>query len=310
MKKSKASDLVESCALSESADISVDQASGVVKNVVLMTGNKVSKNRTKYLPSALKEAVSRYEGAKMYLDHPRRDELDNRRGNRSVRDIAGVFRSLRIQEGPEPKLVGDVHTMAHNRELVLGIAGNAPKGTGLSLRDRGVVREEKGITLVEGFEGDDFSVDLVTTASLNKGLFESKEGGEDQMDFKALTLEKLKEERPDLVESIESTAKASLAKALEEAGVKSLEAEKLVALSESAMSVEFKTAIKPAIMKKEVTLEEAKGIIASQVKLFETVGKGKKNSDDPVVTVPQKNGKPLTESKEGPTDADFEKAFK
>jgi len=279
MKKNYA-DLVESVDLTESlGGAQIDEANGVLKNVVLMTGNKTSENKTRYSAKAVEEGRTRYEGAKMYLDHPRQDELKERRGNRSVRDLAGVYRNLHVEEGPQPKLRGDLHLMESTKNLVLSIAKNPPKGTGLSLRDRGFVRQEKGVTLVDGFEeGVDYSVDLVTRASLNKSLFESTEGGgDDTMDLSKLTLEELKEGRKDLVESIQAegktAARAEFSKQLEEAGVKSLEASKLLALAESAMPTEFKEVIRPTIMKAEVTLEEAKKVIALQESLAGKVGK-------------------------------------
>jgi len=263
---SKKMNLLESTDLSESITGKIDEAAGIIHGVVLMTANKTSRNNTRYAARMVNEGKERYEGAKMYLDHPRADELKERRGNRSVRDLSGVYRNLVVQEGPEPKLLGDLHLMEHNKAIAISIAKNPPKGTGLSLRDRGLTREEKGVTLVEGFEGEEFSIDLVVSASLNKGLFESAQegGGEEAMDISKLTVEELKEGRKDLVESIQKEAIAGLSKQLEEAQVKSAGADKLIALSESTMPVEFKDTIRPAIMKTEVTLEEAKKLITSQ----------------------------------------------
>jgi hypothetical protein len=287
--KYKTLSLVESVDVAEAfARDKIDEASGVIKGVVLMTANKVSRNNTRYSSKALAEAKERYEGAKMYLDHPRTDELEARRGNRSVRDLSGVYRNLMVQEGPEPKLLGDLHLMEHNKEIAISIAKNPPKGTGLSLRDRGRTREEKGVTLVEGFEGDEFSIDLVVSASLNKSLFESAQegGGDEVMDLTKLTMEELKEGRKDLVESIQKEATQAISKQLEEAGVKSVEASKMVLLAESGMPSEFKDAIRPAVMKAEVTLEEAKKLISLQeglaAKLKEEQKKGAGNGDPDV----------------------------
>src|SRR6266850_3924510 len=47
---------------------------GVIEGVLLLTGGKISKNKTLYTPKVLQEAVARYEGAKMYLDHPKNGE--------------------------------------------------------------------------------------------------------------------------------------------------------------------------------------------------------------------------------------------
>lgn len=274
MKKKSIRELNDRIDLSEALTLDkIDENAGIIKDVVLMTGNKVSKNRTLYKRTALEQAVTRYDGAKMFLDHPTKEELANRRGVRSVRDLAGVYRNIRISEGEQPKLLGDLHLMSYNKDIALSIAKNPPKDTGLSLRDTGMVKQDKGVTVVESFDGDEFSVDFVVTASLNKGLFESKqtEGGEEYMDLTKLTLEELEESRKDLVEAIEKRLKDAYTKELAEAGVKSTEAQKIIVLAESGMSKEFKDAIKAAITKPEVTLEEAQKIISNQAELFKNV---------------------------------------
>jgi hypothetical protein len=317
--KTKIVDLVESTDLSESlGGAQIDEANGVLKNVVLMTGNKTSENKTRYSAKAVQEGLTRYEGAKMYLDHPRVDELKERRGNRSVRDLAGVYRNLHVEEGPNPKLRGDLQLMESMKSIVISIAKNPPKGTGLSLRDRGFYRSENGVTLVDGFEeGVDFSVDLVTRASLNKSLFESVQegGGDETMDLSKLTVEDLKKDRKDLVESIQEEAKkearTELAKQLEEAGVKSLEASKLVALAESGMPVDFKEVIRPAIMKAEVTLEEAKKLIVLQESLAGKVGKPaeKKEAGNGDPKVKSQGTRQVEEGVTEPTDEEVLAAF-
>ncbi len=316
MKKNKQAELADSVELSEAVAVAnIDEAKGIIRDVAMMTGDKVSKNRTKYLRPALEQAQTRYEGAKMFLDHPRQDDLAARRGSRSVRDLGGVYRNVRIQEGAQPKLIGDLHLMEHNKHITLSIAKNPPKDTGLSLRDRGLVREEKGVTLVEGFEGDDFSVDFVVTASLNKSLFESAQpgegGGEQEMDLTKLTLEDLKAGRKDLVEAIQKEATQSLTKQLEEAGVKSVEASKLVALAESAMPQPFRDAIRPAVMKPEVTLEEAKKVILAQEGLFKSIPAAVKPADgkEPVINAGGARVEEVEEGKAIKDDA-FLGAFK
>ncbi len=318
--KDSSVELNESYSLSEAvAGAQIDEANGVIKGVVLMTADKVSANKTKYSRKALQEGLTRYDGAKMYLDHPRKDELEARRGSRSIRDLGGTYRNLHIQEsgGGPAKLLGDLHLMEHNRAIALSVAKNPPKDTGLSLRDRGNVREEKGVTLVEGFIGDEFSIDLVVRASLNKGLFESvqtQEGGQDmEIDWSKISLADLKTNRKDLVESIQTEATAPLTKKLEEMGVKTVETEKLAALAESKMSDDFKAALKPALMVSAVSLEEAKKLIAGQEGLFTKVGKTPGKTPDPKVNGQQnrtgKDGE-LEEGAQGEfTDDKFVAAF-
>lgn len=311
-KKPTSADLSESFSLQEAmAGSKIDEAAGVIKDVVLMTADKVSHNKTKYTRKALQEALKRYDGAKMYLDHPRKDELAARKGVRSVRDLGGTYRNLYIQEGPTPTLKGDLHLLEHNREIALSIAKNPPKDTGLSLRDRGTVHDEQGVTLVEGFIGDEFSIDLVVNSSLNKSLFEStqiNEGGDDMaIDWKEISLEDLKENRKDLVESIQNDATAPLKKLLEESGVKTQESEKLMALVESKMSAEFKEVLKPALLAKAITLEEAKKMIVAQEGLFTKLSKDSKGDQDPSIKGQKNRDQNLSES--AIKDEDFLAAF-
>lgn len=299
--RSTSSDLSESFGLQEAmVGSKIDETAGIIKDVVLMTADKVSHNKTKYTRKALQEALKRYDGAKMYLDHPRKDELAARKGVRSVRDLGGTYHNLYIQEGPTPTLKGDLHLMEHNRSIALSIAKNPPKDTGLSLRDRGTVHEEQGVTLVEGFIGDEFSIDLVVNSSLNKSLFEStqtNEGGQDmEIDWKEVSLEDLKKNRQDLVESIQNDATAPLKKLLEESGVKTQESEKLMALVESKMSTEFKEVLKPALLVKSITLEEAKKLITAQEGLFAKLGKTSGDSDPSVKGQKNRSDKDLSES--------------
>lgn len=316
--KDKSVDLHESYSLQEAVSgAQIDETAGVIKGVVLMTAEKVSANKTRYTRKALQEALTRYEGAKMYIDHPRKDEIENRRGTRSIRDLGGVYRNLQVQEGPTPKLVGDLHLLEHNKAVAISVAKNPPKDTGLSLRDRGNVREEKGVTLVEGFMGDEFSIDLVVRASLNKSLFESaqtQEGGQDmEIDWSKVTLDDLKANRKDLVEAVQTDATAPLKKQLEDLGVKSQESEKLVALAESKMSDDFKAALKPALMPTAITLEEAKKLIALQEGLFTKVGKTPEKNPNPDVRGQQnrsdKEGKEITEGVSKVKDEEFLAAF-
>jgi len=200
-------DLSEAFALNPT----VNKETGIIHNVAILTGNKITRNKTFYTDSALNEAASRYEGAKMYLDHPREGEK-----NRSIRDFGGIYRNVR-REGN--LLKGDLQVIESLRPHIFSIAEMRPKGVGLSIRDRGRGREEGGVFLVEGFkEGAQFSIDFVTEVSSNQDLYESDDqGGNEKMDFTKLTKEDIEKNRMDLAESFRTEGKASMAKDLEEA---------------------------------------------------------------------------------------------
>lgn len=268
----------------------INKESGVIEGVVLLTGEKVSKNKTFYTKKALTEAVTRYEGAKMFLDHPKPDAGEVR----SVRDFGGVYKNVRVEEGN--KLKADLHLVPNQdvRNIVMPIAEAKPSGVGLSIRDRGHGREEKGVFLVEGFsKGNHYSIDLVTEASVNETLFESTQG-DDEMDKKEiiakLSVEELQEGNPALVDTIKSGERQAQLKELEEkikAGEEApkvlSQAKKMVALAESGLSKEIVEKLKPIIEKADTSLELAESLIKTQKELVEAM-KPAAGSRDPKVT--------------------------
>lgn len=265
---------------------SVNKESGVIEGVVILTGEKVSRNKTFYTKQALSEAVARYEGAKMFLDHPKPGEGEVR----SVRDFGGVYKNVRIEEGKY--LRADLHLIPSEtmRNIVMPIAEAKPAGVGLSIRDRGRGREENGIFLVEGFAAKgSFSIDLVTEASVNETLTESTQGGED-MDLSKVTLEELVAGNPTLVESIKTGERSAVLKELEdkiklgEEAPKLLEkSKKALALAESGLPKEVVEKVKSLIEADGVTLEMAQGVIKTQKEILESMKPAPK-AGDPKVT--------------------------
>ena len=292
----------------------VDEANGVIKAVVLLTGNKVSHNKTKYLGSSLDEAVKRYEGAKFYADHQTATERKERHGVRSVRDLAGTYRNVR-RDGD--KVLADLHVMEHQRSWGIPIAKARPRGVGLSISDRGRVREEGGVTLVEGFEAAaPCSIDMVTEVSLNTDLFESKQDqGGIKMEFEKLQLKDLVEQRPDLAQTLRDEGVAKLQKDLDEAKKAGkdmeaalLESRKNTLLVGSKLPAEAMAALKLIVSKPSVTLEEAVSLIEASVKAFEALGKI--DGKEPKVKVKDGNRDMEEGKKDIPSDEDFVTAFR
>lgn len=252
----------------------VDEGNGVIKGVTILTGNKVSLNKTLYSDSALAEGKTRYEGAKMFLDHPAKGE-----SSRSIHDFGGVYKDLRIEGN---RLKGDLHLVESKRQMVVGIAKMRPAGVGLSIKDRGYGVEKDGVFHVEGFtEGASYSVDFVSEASVNKDLFESRnenENKEDQMDWKIITVDALKKERPDLIESVTNEATAGLVKELNEAKAAHKDtapiiakSEKVIALFEAEFDAEVRETVRKMIEPESVSLDHAKAIILGQKTLLESI---------------------------------------
>ncbi len=300
----KPRNLQESTTLEEAmSGASIDDANGVIKGVAMLTGLKESGNKTYYTEKALAEAVTRYDGAKMFIDH---QAPDKRNVNRSVRDFGGVYKNVRIDGS---KVRGDLHLSESNRKDVMAIAKMNPSGIGFSLRDRGMGETDKGVFLVESFDPKftGYSVDFVVDPSTNKDLFESaqheateNEGGE-EMDFKTLTAETLTKERPDLVESVQNAGKAAILKELEEAktnGSKSdAVAAKLSALLEADFSKDVCESVKGMIMPDAISLETAKTIIKNQKTLIESIIKNKATGKPVVTGVGQHAAEELEEGK-------------
>lgn len=289
MRKNGMRDIEHSLDITEAiGNATVNMEKGVIENVLILTGGKVSRNKTLYTPKAMSEAVNRYDGAKMYLDHPNKDDGPVR----SVRDFGGTYRNVRLEEGK--LLKADLHLLPNQqiRDIVLPIAEAKPAGVGLSIRDRGRGREEDGVFLVEGFaKGRGFSIDLVTEASVNENLFES-EGGDD-MKIEDIKLEELQEGNPTLVEQIKSTERASVLKEVEEKLKKGEDAtqmlaqgRKLVALAEAGLPSEVAVKVKTMIEPESVTVEVAEGIIKAQKEICESLTPkgGKPAGKEPQVT--------------------------
>ena len=159
-----------------------------------------SKNKRYYPAQVLEQAVPLFEGAKCYLDHSDIKGIPNR----SVRELTGFYENvkfagkqveadLQFLDTEAGKVGLDIakETVKHNKLLA-----------GLSIRGVGSVRKVE-----EGHEVENLSkiisVDMVSDPAAGGEflrLYESVIEVKD--DMKDLTLEKLKEERPDLVQSI------------------------------------------------------------------------------------------------------------
>lgn len=148
------------------SEISIDLAGKRIKNVALV--GTISKNNRRYLPGALMAGVSKYEGAKVFIDHP--SPADERRGFRSARDLAGKIENARFDGG---KIRGDIKLLNNEGgRLAFEIAANMPGIAGMSHNAYGKFRRENGMEIVESIERV-VSVDVVTEPATNDGFFEA-----------------------------------------------------------------------------------------------------------------------------------------
>jgi len=177
----------------------------LIANVKLL--GKLSKNKRIYSDAALNDAARLYAGARFYLDHPTDRELRDRKGTRSVHDLAGRIVNPR-RVGDEVR--GDIQLLDRGdlTKLVTSIAEQMPDIAGMSHRAQGRIKRDGEQDIVEGID-EVAAVELVADPATTNGLFESLTHDDDteEVDMKELTIEKLRNERPDLVEQIETAVK-------------------------------------------------------------------------------------------------------
>lgn len=212
----------------------------------------VSSNGRRYKPEALRNAIPKYEGAVVNIDHV---EEGKDSVQRKLNDRFGRISNVTFRNGEG--LFGDVRINPHHpmAEQVKWWARNDEGAAGFSHVAEGLAETIEGIQYVEAIEAVE-SVDLVANPATTKGFFESETGSlservrsaspeerrellaileakeENAMDLSKLSISELRESRPDLVQSIVND-NASAADAVEtkrklqeaEARVKTLEAE-------------------------------------------------------------------------------------
>jgi len=148
------------------AEVSVDKSAMTLRNVALC--GLVSKNNRTYTREALQSGASKYEGVRVYLDHPSKES--ERQGWRSVRDLAGKIENARFDGS---KVRGDIVLLGNEGgKLTFELANQMPEIAGMSHNAFGKYRREDGQEIVESIERV-VSVDVVTEPATNDGFFES-----------------------------------------------------------------------------------------------------------------------------------------
>lgn len=192
-----------SSALSE---VEVDYENRILKNVVIL--GSVSTNGRKYPVETQRKARSLFEGIKAYVNHPKLNEMKE---PRDVRDLIGEHKNVRVVGD---KTISDLHLLdnAVVRDVVLPVAEQKPHLVGNSIVAHGkMIKEDDGTYTVDQILAAR-SVDIVTEPATTKSLFaEGKQvSTEEEMDFKDLTLETLRKERPDLFEAVSAALTVEL----------------------------------------------------------------------------------------------------
>lgn len=230
----------------------LDKENHVIRGVKLL--GLESKNGRRYLPTAVKQAIGLYEGAKVNVNHPKHPSEP-----RNYQDRIGSTRNVEFREGQG--LFGDLHyNPAHPVAPQLEHdAEHAPANVGLSHNVEARTSRRDGKTVIESIVRVQ-SVDLVADPATTGGLYEHE--GDTAMSLAEMTVEQILAARPELkasiVEEIQNgeTAKQREAelKALKEE-LDTLRASQKLAERKAAVAAKLAEAKLPAELLSDVFLE-------------------------------------------------------
>lgn len=144
----------------------VDAQAGIIYGVKLL--GRHSRNSREYSERAMQNAVSLYDGKKVYLNHPESAKLNE---DRRWEDWVGVLHNPRYQAGG---IYADVHlrTKAPRYEELIEAAEKFHGCFGMSHVADGDSRMQGGDEIIESIT-EVFSVDIVTDPATTAGFFES-----------------------------------------------------------------------------------------------------------------------------------------
>jgi hypothetical protein len=216
------SELLQEYVDSRSQRLRVDRAAGVIRGVKLL--GLASRNGRRYREGALMEAVGLYEGAKVNINHPKGHPLSPR----DYQDRLGVVRGVAFRAGEG--LFGDLHFNPKHAlsEQLVWDAEHAPQNVGMSHNVLARTTRSGDETVVEAITKVQ-SIDLVADPATTSGLYEHANGRETRVESRepeisgstqaldsklltldSLTLEELREARPDLVCDVERAYESQL----------------------------------------------------------------------------------------------------
>jgi hypothetical protein len=203
-------DMLQEYCDSRGASMRVDAQAGVIRGVKLL--GLESRNGRSYLPETLVQAARLYEEAKVNVNHPK----GNPAGPRDYQDRIGTIRGVAMRPGEG--LFGDFHFNPKHAlaEQLIWDAEHAAENVGFSHNVEARTSRRGDRVVVEAILRVQ-SVDLVADPATTRGLFESAAtagDGESEITVDAktgtapaqaaepLSLDDLKRDYPELVESI------------------------------------------------------------------------------------------------------------
>ncbi|MCI0335642.1 MAG: hypothetical protein L0228_20730 [Planctomycetes bacterium] len=210
------SELLQEYVDSGSQRLRVDRAAGVIRGVKLL--GLASRNGRRYRENALVEAVGLYEGAKVNINHPKGHPLSPR----DYQDRLGVVRGVQFRTGEG--LFGDLHFNPKHAlsEQLVWDAEHAPQNVGMSHNVLARTTHNGDETVVEAITKVQ-SIDLVADPATTSGLYEHVAAGGPSaapstgeppvattITLDTLTLDQLRQHRPDLVSQLEQAYETQL----------------------------------------------------------------------------------------------------
>jgi hypothetical protein len=199
------SELLQEYVDSREQRLRVDREAGVIRGVKLL--GLTSRNGRRYRESALVDAVGLYEGAKVNINHPKGHPLSPR----DYQDRLGVVRGVQFRRGAG--LFGDLHFNPKHAlsEQLVWDAEHAPQNVGMSHNVMARTSRAGDETVVEAITKVQ-SIDLVADPATTSGLYEhATTGGPLPATIETLTLEQLRNLRPDLIQEMERASEVKLA---------------------------------------------------------------------------------------------------
>jgi len=244
---------------------------GILPVRIIQPGFNAGKGRF-YSEGAVKDAATVFENTKMYANHPTPDE-EKQRPERDIRDWVATLKNTSIS--PQGNAIGEAHIHAGwFKEMAQNLleAGNLDQlGTSINAIGKG---SKQKISEVDTFYVEGLirgrSVDFVTEpgAGGRAGLTESNS---EVMDVLIISLDTLKEVRPDLVEAIKTECE-SITESKKNQEVKhkmDLETE-----NKALKEANDKLTTENTDLKGRLTeAEKVKAVAAAQVIITETIAK-------------------------------------
>ncbi len=225
--------LQEVCRLNGS-QLQVHRDSDVIRGVKIL--GLESRNGRSYRPAALTKAAALYEGAKVNVNHPK----SGAQAPRDYQDRIGVVRNVTFRDGG---LFADLHYNPKHQlaEQLAWDAEHAPENVGLSHNVEARVARLNGAFVVDEIlkvRSIDLVADPATTRSLFEGSSDSAEGKQvvgngaaEEASFltlqesnpeivqavmESLTVDSLRNSRPDLVDAVVAEPQAEVSLLREE----------------------------------------------------------------------------------------------